>query len=168
MHLGDSDSGSEDDLADISRRLAERRRAQSISQKNTIVNNEKMLQNSNLWSHDDSEGEMDVRQMIARKVVEKRRRESSEAMSSEKIRTNKVSTKATSQEGEFDCTPKICHKIKAGIKARPTPIQNNHAPKSDRSSSNGSGQTPSSNNTMRGQTLQQTDCKHCQSIRTTT
>ena len=111
---------------------------------------------------------MDVRQMIAKKVVEKRRRESSEAMSSEKIRTNKVSTKAASQEGEFDCTPKICHKIKAGIKVRPTPIQNNHAPKSDRSSSNGSRQTPSSNNTMRGQTLQQTNCKHYQSIRTTT
>ena len=129
MHLGDSDSDSEDDLADMSRRLAERRRAQSISQKNTIVNNEKMLQNSNLWSHDDSEGEMDVRQMIARKVVEKRRRESSEAMSSEKIRTNKVSTKAASQEGEFDCTPKICHKIKAGIKAGIHPYSKQSCPK---------------------------------------
>jgi len=144
IKLGDSDSDSEDDLADMSRRLAERRRAQSKSQKNTIVNNEKTLQNSNLWSDDDSEEEMDVRQIIARKVVEKRKRESIEAMSSENNQTSKVSSQAASQEGGFGCTPKVCDKIKAP----PSPIQNNHAPRSEKTTSNGSRQAPSSNSSM--------------------
>jgi hypothetical protein len=85
ISLDDAESdNSEGDLADMRQRLAERRRAQLIphhpGQKNTPPRKTNTsLLNSSLWSDDDSEDELSVRQIIARQAAAaKRKREPNE------------------------------------------------------------------------------------------
>jgi len=121
------ESDSEDDLADLSRRLAERNKTRGMEQskgktKNACKNNKTTLNSSKWWSDDDSEEEMDIRKVIAREAAKKRKREADiEAMSKiEKVESNKA---ISSQEGGIECTPKISNEIKADKKSL-TSLQN--------------------------------------------